>query len=314
MASSIADLFCEESLPYLIEKHNQDIISFLSCRNYNDMEENEKLLFTAFKEKLSHIKFLPVMGNPSKKVSLQEAALIEDGIEQDLNELYEGEIEFKDRFIINSDWSAGQKIENLEKLGAKRLQKKDLIELIGKNSSSEPSWCGNGLHIILKWIEKSPTYNSQGGETQNILLSILGEQKLFLTDKKKLRSLTGKNLSPMFLSLSGKNLKVPSFLKLDFLNSDIFNDFEDANKKTFSKKLDLLSPKGLHKFSAIEVIKQAVLPFIESSGYDKISDNNKASLLRFLAELKPNEKRFEETEPYSCFDEIRNKLSKKINV
>jgi len=314
MASKLADLFCEESLPYLIEKYDREIISFISCRDYNDMEDNEKLIFNAFKEKLSQIKFLPVMGNPEKLVTPQEAALVGSEIAKDLMKLFDNEIEYKGRLIVHPDWSSGQRLETLERLGAKRLQKKDLIEIISQNNQPDPSWCGKALQIILKWIENTSTYNNQGGETQGILLFALSGQKLFLTDKKQFRPLVGKDLPPLFLSSSNKVLEVPSFIKLNFLHPDLSKDLEAAEQKLFLKNLDLLYGKGLHKFNPLEVVKQAVLPFIENPDNKEISDADKISLLRFLADLKLNEKKFDETEPYSCFDEMRYKLAKLINV
>lgn len=314
MASKLADLFCEESLPYLIEKYDREIISFISCRDYNDMEDNEKLIFKAFKEKLSQIKFLPVMGNPEKRVIPQEAALVGSEIAKDLMKLFDNEIEYKGRLIVHPDWSSGQRLETLERLGAKRLQKKDLIEIISQNTQPDPSWCGKALQIILKWIENTSTYNNQGGETQGILLFALSGQKLFLTDKKQFRPLVGKDMPPLFLSSSSKVLEVPSFIKLNFLHPDLSKDLEAAEQKLFLKNLDLLYGKGLHKFNPLEVVKQAVLPFIENPDNKEISDADKISLLRFLADLKPNEKKFDETEPYSCFDEMRYKLAKLINV
>lgn len=314
MASKLADLFCEESLPYLIEKHGRDVISFMSCRKYDDMEDNEKLIFKTFKEKISQVKFLPVIGNTEIKVAPQEAALVDDEIADDVKTFFDKEIEFQGRFVVDPDWSSGERIDTLERLGANWLQKKDFIEIIGQNTQPEPSCCGKALNIILKWIEKTPAYNTQGRETQGMLLFVLALQKLFLTDTKHLRPLVGKDFPPLFLSSPSKGLEVPSFIKLNFLHPDLAKDFAIAEQKAFLKNLDLLHGKGLHKFNPLEVVKQVVLPFIEQPEYIHLSDPDKKSLLRFMAEIKINEKKFEETDICPWFDSMRNKLARIINV
>ena len=314
MASSLADLLCEKSLPYLIEEHEQEAINFLFCRNVDDMENKEELIFAAFKEKLSETKFLPVMGNPTKRVAPQAAALVDGEKAEDVMSLFDKEIEFQGRFVVHPDWSFGTKIQTLERLGAKRFQKTEFIEIIGQNVQPESFWTGKVLNIILKWIEKTPQWNNKGGETQGSLLDVAARQKLFLTDKNRLRPLIGKNLPPLFILPSSKMLERPSFIKLNFLHPDLAKDFEGVDQKIFFKNLDLLSGKGLHKFHPLEVIKQAVLPVIEQSDEMELSKEDKKSLLRFLAQLGINEKKFEETEPYPWFDDIRRKLTEIIHV
>jgi hypothetical protein len=206
VASHIADLFCDKALPFLTEEYDSATLDFLFCRNVEDMEDYERVVFDAFRERLLKENFLPVMGNQRKRVSPQKACLIAEEMAQDVASLCEGEVKWKGRLIVDLKWCFGQRIETLKRLGAEKLLKKDLIEVIGSKACTEPSWCSKTLNILLKWAEKAPRWSNRGEETQDSLLDAITKQRLFLTDNQKLRPLADEDekLAPLFLLPQGK--------------------------------------------------------------------------------------------------------------
>jgi len=309
----IASLFVKEIMPYF-GKNNPTVIDFLECRFPDDMEPVERQIFDAFVDLIGETEFLPAKLNPSRLVSPQIAGLAKEETISDINSLFENEIAWGNRFLIDPKWTTETRLETLKKFGGKEIKKPDFVKVVGFLVRPDPNWCTSALNIILEWIANAPSWSSTY-ESASDIAKALREQNLFLTTKLKLRSLSSDTLPPLFLlPAGGKAIEIPSFIPLDFLNPELGKDFEKAELTLFRKRLGKLSQYGLHHFQPHEIIEKAVLPAIETADESIKSDlaYNK-DLLIFLAQLKTSDK-FEDMVSYPWFNDLRTQLAYDICV
>ena len=309
----IAYLFANKVLPSF-GNNNSTVIDFLECRAPEDMESVERQIFDAFKNLISETEFLPAMLNPSRLVSPQMAGLAKEETISNINSLFENEIEWENRFLIDPKWTSGTKLETLKKLGGKKIKKPDFVKILGFLARPDPNWCTSALNIILKWIYKAPPWSSTHESARDIA-NALRKQNLFLTTKLELRSLSSDTLPPLFLPLAGgKLIEIPSFMSLDFLNPELGKDLEKEKLTIFRERLRKLSLYGLHPFKPHEIIEKVVLPAIKNAeDSDQAGTAFKKDLLIFLAQLEPSDK-FEDMDPYPWFNDLRTHLALNVCV
>ena len=306
LAGEIADLFCKKVLPSIIGDYGPGAIDFLATRN-EGMEKTEQLLFESLRERLAKEPFLPVLNNPKKRVSPSKAALSDNKTVSEMVTVIDSEVKWEGRHLVEPEWSDGERLATLEKLGGSELEKTDFIAILGSIVQPDPFWCSRALYVVLKWIEEHNWLWE--------LKSALANQSLFLTNENKLRSLTVQDLPPLFRSPRGKTFKIPNFVKMDLLHPEIGTAFEKDERDEFESLLDQLSNDGLHKFSPLKIVEEAVLPAISHEHVEtELNDKEKEELLHFLVDLKFNEKRFEDTEPFACFVDLRWSLAKSVFV
>ena len=167
------------------------------------------------------------------------------------------------------------------------------------------------LNIILKWITTAQAWRSRE------ITNSLKDQKLFLTTKLKLRSLSTKTSPPLFLPpAETKRIEIPPFIPLDFLNPELGKNIEKPESKlAFKNRLQSLSEYGLHPFKPREIVEQAVLPVIKNTeSSDQYGPDYQKDLLVFLAQLEPSENKFDNIDPYPWFNELRTQLTNKVCV
>ncbi len=312
--NEIASLFVNETLASF-GSNNPTVIDFLECRSPEDMESVERQIFDAFVVLIGSTEFLPAMMKPSKSVSPQMAGLAKEETINDISSLFESEIEWKNRFLIDPKWSTETRIETLIKFGGREIKKPDFVKIMVFLARPNPSWCTYALNIILKWIAEAPSWSSTY-ECAGDIANALKEQNLFLTTKLELRSLSSDTSPPLFLSpAEGKTIEIPSFISLDFLNPELGKDLEKAELTLFRKRLGELSRYGLHPFRPREIIEKAILPAIENTeDSNQFGPAYNKDLLIFLAQLKPNENKFEDTDPYPWFNRLRTQLTLNVCV
>ncbi len=311
----IASLFANESLRYF-GKNNPVVFDFLECRSPEDMESVEKQIFDAFVDVIGTTSFLPVMLNPSRLVSPHMAGLAEEETIDDVCIMFEDEVGWKGRFLVEPEWSNGSRLDTLIKFGGKEIMKPDFIQILGSLARPDPAWCTNALNIIMKWIEDAPPWYSSSEESASDIAGALKLQNLFLTADLELRSLSSDEITPLFLPpAEGKKIDIPPIISLDFLNSAIGKDLDKQEQKLFRNRITELSEYGLHPFQPREIIEKAVLPAIKSTeDSDRSVLDHREALLIFLAQLKPNEHKFEDTVPYPWFDDLRTQLALNVYV
>lgn len=310
----IASLFVNEALPYFGE-NNPVVLDFLECRSPDDMEAVEKQIFNAFVDFIGATEFLPTMINPSRLVSPKMAGLAKEETINDVSTIFEYEIEWDKRFLIEPEWSAETRLETLTKFGGKEIKKPDFVKILGFLARPDPRWCTNALNIILKWKANAPTWSSTS-ESADDIANALKEQSLFLTTNSELRSLSSDEAPPLFLlPAEGKTIEIPSIISLDFLNLEIGKDLEKLELTPFRNRLGELSEYGLHPFQPRDIIQKAVLPAIENAeASNKFDLSYKKDLLIFLVQLEPNENKFEDTDPYPWFNKLRTQLALNVCV
>ncbi len=301
----IADLFVDKILSFY-SGNIPTVIDLLECRATVEMEAVEKKVFDTFVKSVSALRFLPVMNNPLKLVSPSMASLAKKDTIDDINRILEGEITWRERHLIDKELNSKSRIETLKKLGGKEIKKPNFIKLIALSAKPNPKWCTYCLDIVLKWIEGAPSWSDEN-ESKSDIAQVLKDQNLFLTNNMKLRSLN--EYPPLFILPAGKKvMEIPSFIPLDFLHTEIGSNLE-------KEKYSQLDKYGLHPFKAREIIEKAVLPIIENNR--KFNQNNTApnkDLLIFLSQLEPNQNKFEKTDPYPWFDNIRERLAYNVLV
>jgi hypothetical protein len=313
----IAYLFENAVLPFF-GKTNPTVIDFLECRSPKEMETVEKKIFDIFVEVIGSSNFLPALLNPSRLVSPHLACLARVETLNDICGLFENEIEWQERFFIEPEWSSKTRLETLIKFGCKEIKKPDFVKILGTLSRPDPGWCTDALNIILKWKEDAPPWYSSDNESARDIANSLKHQPLFLTTKFELRSLHSSidEAPPLFLpSAEGKIISIPSFVSLDFLNPEIGKDLEKQQLQDFRKRLNELDEYGLHPFKPREIIEKAILPAIKNTEHSaKWVFDHRVDLLIFLAELEPNENKFEDTVPYPWLDDLRSQLALYVYV
>lgn len=302
IVKEIASLFVKETMPYF-GKNNPTVLDFLECRALEDMESVERQIFDAFKNLISETEFLPAMLNPSRLVSPQMAGLAKEETISDINSLFENEIEWENRFLIDPKWTTETRLKTLKKFGGKEIKKPDFVKVVGSLARPDPNWCTSALNIILKWIANAPSWNSTH-ESASDIANALKKQDLFLTTKLELRSISSDTLPPLFLPpAGGKTIEIPSFMSLDFLSSELGKGLEGAE-----------STIGLHPFLPHKIIEKAVLPAIKNAeDSDQAGTAFKKDLLIFLAQLEPSDK-FEDMDPYPWFNDLRTQLALNVCV
>ena len=306
----IALVFINKVMPSF-DENNPTVIDFLESRSHKDMEGIESRIFDAFVEKLGKTEFLPALKNPIKLVSPQSACVSQEDTINDIINIFEKEIEWESRFLIDKAWSKGARIETLKKLGCKEIEKPNFVVLLSALAKPEPDWCTELLNIILKWIDAGQYWISKE------IINALKEQKIFLTINLELRFLTSGSSPPLFLPpAEKKHIEIPSFIPLDFLNPDLGKNIEKTELKlAFNNRLQKLSKHGLHPFKPREIVEKAVLPIINNSEpFDKYGPDYQKELILFLAQLEPSESKFENIDPYPWFNELRTKLAEKVCV
>lgn len=310
VVKEIASLFINEVMPSF-GSNNPTVIDFLESRSQKDMESVERQIFDAFVEKIVKIDFLPALKNSSKLVSPQSSCVSKRDTIDDIINIFESEIEWENRFLIDQAWSTDTRIETLKKFGCKEIKKPDFVKLIGALARPNPIWCTELLNIILRWIATSQSWRSRE------IANSLKDQKLFLTTKLKLRSLSSGTSPPLFLPpAEAKRIEIPSFIPLDFLNHELGKNIEKAELKlAFKNRLQGLSKYGLHLFKPREIVEKAVLPVIKNTeSSDQYGPDYQEELLIFLAQLEPSENKFENIDPYPWFNELRTRLANKVCV
>ncbi len=309
----IASLFVKETMPYF-GKNNPAVLDFLECRSPDDMEPVERQIFDAFVGLIGETEFLPAMLNPSRLVSPQMAGLAKEETISDINSLFESEIEWENRFLINPKWAFETRLETLKKFGGKEIRKPDFVKILGFLARPDPNWCTSALNIILEWIAEAPSWSSSH-ESASDIANALKKQDLFLTTKLKLRSISSDTLPPLFLPpAGGKTIEIPSFISLDFLNPELGKDLERTELTIFRERLRKLSEYGLHPFRPHEIIEKAVLPTIETADESiKSALAYNKDLLIFLAQLETSDK-FEDIDPYPWFNDLRTQLALNVCV
>lgn len=307
----IAYLFVNKVLPSF-GNNNPTLIDFLECRSPDDMEPVERQIFDAFVDLIGLTDFLPAMMNPSRLVSPQMAGLAKEETINAISSIFETEIEWEKRFLVDPKWTTEIRLKTLEKLGGKEIKKPDFVKVVGLLARPDPNWCTSALNIILKWIVNAPSWSS----TYDDIAKALREQDLFLTTKLELRSLSSDTSPPLFLlPARGKTIEIPSFISLDFLNPELGKGLEGAELTLFRERLGELSQYGLHPFRPREIIEKAVLPaIIKNTGDPNHPDQTyKKDLLIFLAQLEPSGK-FEDMGPYPWFSDLRTQLALNVYV
>lgn len=294
--------------------NNPTVIAFLECRSPKDMESVERQIFDAFVDVLGSAEFLPTMKNPSRLVSPQIAGLAKEETINNISSIFENEIEWENRFLIDPKWTTETRLETLEKFGGKEIKKPDFVRVVGFLARPDPNWCTSALNIILEWIANAPSWSSTH-ESASDIAKVLRKQNLFLTTKLKLRSISSDTLPPLFLPpVGGKTIEIPSFMSLDFLNPELGKDLEKAELAFFRKRLKKLSQYGLHPFQPHEIIEKVVLPAIKNAeDFDQYTTAFKKDLLIFLAQLEPSDK-FEDMDPNPWFNDLRTQLALNVCV
>jgi hypothetical protein len=311
----IAILFVNKTLPYF-GKNNPLMVDFLECRSPDDMESIEKQIFDVFVGIISKTEFLPAMFNQSRLVSPATAGLAKEETINDVSIMFEDEIEWNKRFLIEPAWADKARLETIIKFGGKEIKKPDFVKILGSLARPDPEWCTNALNIILKWKANASTWWISTNESADDIANALKEQNLFLTTKLGLRSLSSDEAAPLFLPpAEGKTINIPSIISLDFLNLELGKNLGKPELATFRKRLEELSKYGLHPFQPRDIIQKAVLPAIQNAEPSRnFGPSYKKDLLVFLAQLQPNENKFEDTDPYPWFNELRTQLALKVCV
>lgn len=305
-----ASIFVNKVMPSF-GSNNPKVIDFLESRSQKDMESVERQIFDAFVKKVGKTAFLPALKNPSNLVSPQSSCVSKADTINDIINIFESEIEWEDRFLVNQAWSIGTRLDTLLKFGCKEIKKPDFVVLLGALATPEPNWCTELLNIILKWIANGQYWRSKE------IADSLKNQKLFLTTKLELRSLASRKSPPLFLPPSEtKRIEIPSFIPLDFLNPELGKNIEKAELKlAFRNRLQGLSKYGLHSFKPNKIIEKAVLPIIRSpESSDQYGPDYQKELLIFLVQLEPSESKFENIDPYPWFNELRTQLATEVCV
>lgn len=316
VCQQLAFLFTKKVERFLFKTQGPILVDFLNCRSRQEMQEAERLIFDSFEQIVSQSTFLPVLGNSSKTVSPQEAILVDPEVIEDLCLLFHGEIQWEGRYLIEPEWCIQKRIEILKKFGAKELKISEAIKIIAKAAQPNPAWCTKALNIILKWIEKAPDWRYGAKESKDDLANILKYQPIFYSNRGKIRPLITEETYPLFLSPSSdKSLDVPQFVTLELLHPEVGKILGKEEKDKFEKRLQLLSQYGLYPFRPKEIIEKGVIPAISDTGnLDLLSNEDKGTLLLFLAQLEPSEKKFDEIEPYPWFDEVRTQLANNVFI
>jgi hypothetical protein len=306
----IASIFINKVMPSF-GSNNPTVIDFLESRSQKDMESVERQIFDAFVEKIGKTDFLPALNNSSKLVSPQSACVSKEDTIEDIVNIFESEIEWENRFLIDQAWSTDKRLETLKKFGCKEIKKPDFVKLLGALARPDPNWCTELLNVIFRWMPTDQPWRSRE------IANSLKDQKLFLTTKLKLRSLSSGTLPPLFLPPADvKRIEIPSFIPLDFLNPELGKNIENKDlKQAFRNRLQVLSEYGLHPFKPREIVEKAVLPVIKNiENSDQNDPDYQKDLLIFLAQLEPSENKFENIDPYPWFNELRTQLANKLCV
>ena len=312
LISEIAQLFAEEVIASF-DVHDSTLIDFLECRSPEDMELVEKWIFEAFASTIGEKNFLPVMKNLKRLVSPRYAGLVEEETLNEISELFEGEVQWENRFLIEPEWTTKPRLQTLEKLGGREFTKPELVKMLGAKAKPDPLWCTKALNIVLNWIGNAPEWSGDEPSKSEIR-EALQQENLFLTINGELRPLVGNDFPPLFLP-PDKHIEIPPFIDLDFLDPKIGNGLEGENLERFRKGLSRLSKWGLYPFRPREIVKEAVLPLLNRDD-DPINSNLsfKRDFLLFLVQLEPNKEKFHKTDPYPWFDELRTQLAYKVCV
>ncbi len=304
----LASLFVEKVIPFF-GRNSVTLIDFLECRSPEDMEPVEKQVFEKFAQILGKKDFLPVMKNPLRLVAPCSAGLSDKETLTEISVLTNKEVQWEGCYLIEPEWTSGTRLQTLVKLGGKNLTKSDSVQILGSIAKPDPAWCTRALNTVFKWIENAPSWSAEEATKD-----ALQKEKLFLTSKGELRFLTDDNLPPLFLP-PNRDVKIPSFIPLDFLNSEVGKGLEGAEQERFKKGLSQLSELGLYPFRPIDIVKKAILPLLEDIHNPINHDpSRKKDLLVFLAQLAPNEKKFQDTEPIPWLDDLRTQLAYKVFV
>lgn len=308
-------IFINKAMPSF-GSNNPTVIDFLESRSQKDMESVERQIFDAFVEKIGKTDFLPALKNPSRLVSPQSAGLSKEDTINDIINIFESEIEWEKRSLIDQAWSTDTRLETLKKFGCKEIKKPDFVKLLGALARPDANWCTELLNIILRWIANAPSWSSTHESARDIA-NTLKEQNLFLTTKLELRSLSSGTSPPLFLPpAEAKRIEIPPFISLDFLNPELGKNIEKPELKlAFKNRLQGLSQYGLHPFKPREIVEKAVLPVIKNTeSSDKYGPDYQKDLLIFLAQLEPSENKFDNIDPYPWFNELRTQLTNKVCV
>ena len=316
VCQQLAILFAKKVKRFLFKTQGPILIDFLNCRSCQEMQEAERLTFNSFAQIIGKNAFLPVLGNSLKTVSPQEAILFAPEVIEDLCQIFHREIQWEGHYLIEPEWCIQKRVKILKKFGAKELKISEAIKIIAKAAQPNPGWCTKVLNIILKWIEKALDWRYEEQESKDDLANVLKYQPIFYSNRGKLRPLITEESYPLFLPPSGdKSLDVPQFITLDLLHPEVGKILGKEEKDKFEKRFQLLSQYGLYPFRPKEIIEKGVIPAISDAGnLSLLSNEDKGTLLLFLAQLESSEQKFDEIEPYPWFDKVRTQLARNVFV
>lgn len=311
VAEQLATLFVSNALPFLVNRYGAGLIDFLESRALPEMQEEERVIFDSFSTNISRNAFIPILGNASKTISPQDCILSDPGVVEDLYSLLNKEIEWEDRYLIEPEWCSQKRATTIEKFGGKKLKTTECIKIIGRGAEPGPQWCTKALDIILGWIDKAPEWKFEGTESRGDLANTLKNQPIFYTFRKNLRPLTTEEACPLFLFPAiGEPLDIPSFISLDFLHPEVGNTLEKEEREKFGKRLESLFKHGLSPFRPKEIIEKGVIPAIlPTENKNPLRIEDRKTLLIFLAQLDPTERKFDDIKPFPWFERVRTKLA-----